>query len=64
MNRLGIMLGSKLYYGFSEKNFDETFSRLMVEINAKNNTHQAPNPIPIPIPIPIPASPSPSSMQV
>jgi hypothetical protein len=45
--RLGIMLGSKLYYSISEKNYDETFSRLMVAINEKKEVLPATTPSPL-----------------
>jgi hypothetical protein len=57
-SRLGIMLGMKLYYSFSEKNFDVAFSKLMVEINSKKKQFGVTS-----TSTPLPASPSPSSMQ-
>jgi hypothetical protein len=53
------MLGTKLYYALSEKNFDDIFSKLMVEISAKKEKHGV-----ISAPTSIPVSPSPPSMQI
>jgi hypothetical protein len=53
------MLGTKLYYKVSETDFDDTFSKLMVEINAKKKQYRV-----ISDSTPLPATPSSSSMQV